>query len=175
LRWITVILSATTFALFGCNGDPMPTSALTFGTTTSVSSPSGWLSIADKAALIVACVKERGFSAELVEGFGIYIEGPQLEAAEEAKNLCRDEIDARYADPPPLSDRELYNALVESVGCIREQGIELTAPPTFDAWVESSRIWTPYGEIPDSVDFWDLHSKCPQPGLGLTPSTVSRP
>jgi hypothetical protein len=128
--------------------------------------------MADKAVLIVACVRELGFDAEVANDILVYVSGPQLEAAEAAADRCHQQIDAAYADPPPLNHREYYDALLSAQECIRAQGIELPPPPTFDTWVEAGRRWSPHANIPDTVDFWEIHRICPQPGLGLTGSST---
>lgn len=130
-------------------------------------------SIADQAALIVECLRERGFSAEVYEGIGVYVEGPQLAEAEKAQGECADEVEAAYPLPPPLSDREGYEAQVATAECLRDQGLTIPDPPTYETWLESDRAWSPYGNLTTSYDFWALHRVCPQPGLGLTPSTSS--
>lgn len=146
-----------------------------------------WYSIAEKAALFVACFQERGFQAELYEEIGIMMDlGDQPEAAQRAENECWDEIDARYPDPPRLSDREAYDALLEAAECLRAEGIAVSDPPTFEAWADSRNApvsedglgqpqWHPHSEIPVSADFWALHRRCPQPGLGLTPEGGGTP
>lgn len=144
-----------------------------------------WYSIAEKAELIVACIQERGFQAEVYE-IGVLLHyGGQQEAAERAHAECSEEIDARYPDPPRLSDREMYDALLEAAECLRAEGIAVSDPPTFEAWVDSrnppmSEVvvnppWSPHAEIPVDADFWALHRKCPQPGLGLTPEGGEAP
>lgn len=157
------------------------------GSTTNLGvTTTTWYSIAEKAALFVACFQERGFQAEVYEEIGIRMDlGDQPEAAQRAEDECWDEIDARYPDPPRLSDREAYDALLEAAECLRAKGIAISDPPTFEAWVDS-RIpsaseelvnppWHPHSEIPVSADFWALHRKCPQPGLGLTPEGGDAP
>lgn len=167
---VTVLLVALT----ACTGQAGGTTTNLDVTTTT------WYSIAEKAELIVACIQARGFQAEVYE-IGVWLKfGGQQEAAERAHDECSDEIDARYPDPPLLSDREAYDAHLEAADCLRALGIEISDPPTFEAWADSRNApvsedglgqpqWTPHSEIPDSADFWALHRKCPQPGLGLTP------
>ena len=60
-------------------------------------------------------------------------------------------------------------------GRLRRLGIEVSDPPTFEAWVESGHLWTPHAEIPDWADFWAIHRRCPQLGLGLTPEGRGAP
>ena len=129
--------------------------------------------MAEQAALTVACLRERGFSAEVYEGIGVMVKGPQLAQAEVASGECSDEVEAAYPGPPPLSDREGYDALVATAGCLRGEGLSIPDPPTYEAWLDSDKWWTPYRYVTASDDFWALHRVCPQPGLGLTPSTTS--
>lgn len=145
---------------------------------TNDSSPLGgtqgtWYSLADKAALIVECVRERGFSAEVYEGIGIKLGGPQLEEAEQAEAKCAGEVEAAYPGPPPLSGPELYDALLETAECLRDEGISVRSAPTIDTWIDNDRRWNPYDYVNFDDDFWALHSICPQPGLGLTAPTSS--
>ena len=145
-------------------------------TTNPVSTPTTWYSMAEKAELIVACIRERGFRAEVSEGIGIhlYYDG-QEEAANQAHAECSDDVDARYPDPPPLSDREYYDALLASAECLEAEGVTVSEPPTFATWVDSGRMWSPFLDIGLDEDFWALHRKCPQPGLGLTPEGEASP
>ena len=144
--------------------------------TTQASPPATWYSMAEKAELIVACIRERGFRAEVSEGIGVmlYFDG-QEEAANQALDECSDDVDARYPDPPPLSDREHYDALLASAECLEAEGVTVSEPPTFATWVDSGHAWTPFSDIGLDEDFWALHRKCPQPGLGLTPEGEASP
>jgi hypothetical protein len=145
-------------------------------TTNPASPPTTWYSMAEKAELIVACIRERGFRAEVSEGIGIrlYYDG-QEEAAERASDECSAMVDEGYPDPPPLSEREYYDALLAAAECLEVEGVAVSDPPTFETWVESGRTWSPFNDIGLDDDFWALHRKCPQPGLGLTPEGGSEP
>ena len=145
-------------------------------TTNPASPPTTWYSMAEKAELIVACIRERGFRAEVSEGIGIhlYYDG-QEEAAERASDECAAMVDEGYPDPPPLSDREYYDALLASAECLEAEGVTVSEPPTFATWVDSGHAWTPFSDIGLDEDFWALHRKCPQPGLGLTPEGEASP
>jgi hypothetical protein len=139
-------------------------------TTNPVSPPTTWYSMAEKAELKVACILERGFRAEVYEGIGVMVHyDGQEEAVERAVAECSDDVDARYPDPPLLSDRESYDAFLEAAECLEAEGVTVSDPPTFETWVESGRTWSPFSDIGLDDDFWALHRKCPQPGLGLTP------
>ncbi len=143
------------------------------GTSSTIGNQDTWYSMADQAAFIVECVRERGFSARVYEGIGIWIDDPQQqEAAEAAEAECSDEVEAAYPRAPPLSARESYDALRQTAECLRDQGVAVEEAPTFDTWIESDRQWGPYQSFTPNWDFWALHRLCPQPGLGLTPSTV---
>jgi hypothetical protein len=81
----------------------------------------------------------------------------------------------------PLEDisqeewEQAYAATVESAECLRGQGYDVPATPTFQAWKDSYFVdesgagqWVPWGFVPGEMSqsaFEELEATCPQVGL----------
>jgi len=116
----------------------------------------------------VACLKSRGIDAEVENGFGVLFTDPTGTAYEE----CQAKVDELMPPHPLMSDRENYEAWVQAAECIRDLGFDVAETPSFEVWVEDrGKNWNPYDDLLGET-FWEVHAICPQPGLGLSPSTT---
>lgn len=149
-------------ALVACSGSGIET-------TTTQPTAATWYSVIERAEATVACMREEGVDAELSEPFGVLY--PDLPGMENVYNQCSEKIDRTMPFPPPMSAEESYDAWREAADCLRELGFDIPPAPSIEVWrEESNENWDPYDNIPIE-SFWDIHKKCPQPGLGLEPST----
>jgi hypothetical protein len=78
-------------------------------------------------------------------------------------------IEAIGANLEPVKSEDEWSAVYEGLRqvheCLTDQGLDLPAPPSFQAWQDSGRNWGPFGDVPPDVmaeRSVELERACPQ-------------
>lgn len=132
------------------------------------------LSQGEKAEAVAACMRDRGFAAEVIEGgggtWGVRhgSDPAQAEADEAAYEACDAELGA--AGETAYDARFDYDYKLWLAECLRSEGFDIPDPPTYDAWAEAvddPANWSPYVFV--NIDalirdgqFDSLTYRCPQ-------------
>lgn len=134
----------------------------------------------------VACMRDRGWEIVVDDnsdgtfGFGAPgISEDQFTAYTADVEDCT-RLNSHIKSLDDYTDEEwetAYDKTVESAECLRGQGYDIPATPSFQAWKESyyagdgSQQWVPWGFVPVPSMSGDearaLEAICPQVGLGL--------
>lgn len=128
--------------------------------------PSTWFNAAERAEAVVECLREHGVGADIENSIGVRLTGDDGGAYE----TCSRNVDTLMPPPPIMDDDESYTAWAKAAECIRKLGFPVPPTPSFEVWVdEKGANWNPYDDLGEA--FWEVHARCPQPGLGLTATT----
>lgn len=131
----------------------------------------------DYLAALVACYREAGWDAEIVDGDGLRVpsvtEG-QRDAFEVTVAECEQQLGAPPMAPPLDEEqiRDHYDALLEAAECLRQEGIDVEPPPSverfIDTWDADGGGWHPHQSIDSGApgDWEQLNERCPQPRSG---------
>lgn len=112
---------------------------------------------------------ERGWTVEISdEGIssGLIPDG-QLEKYEAANEECFSLLppEVGFDGLPDRERRRNYDYFVHTRECLVNGGVDLPAPPSYEAWTESKGAWRPYSDIPDDQIF-ELYERfkdiCPE-------------
>lgn len=157
---LIVVLACSALAISGCSA---PNSVTVDPEMTAPTSQQ------DLDAKMNACMADKGWDAiEQSDGsFSFETTDEQSELFLEASSACLELIGANL-EPVKSDDewRAIYESLVEVHECLNTQGLELPAPPSFQAWQDIKRNWGPYGDVPiEDIEerLSELEGACPQP------------
>lgn len=157
---VIVALAVSSLALCGCSAS---------GPVSVVQEITAPTSQQDLDVKMNACMAEQGWDAvEQADGsFNFETTDEQTELFLEASSACLELIGANL-EPVKSDDewRAIYESLVEVHECLNTQGLDLPAPPSFQAWQDMERNWGPYGDVPIEVieeRLSELEGACPQP------------
>jgi len=124
-----------------------------------------------QADLLEACMLEHGIPT-IRQGIAVGFKVPreQQESYEAALRVCSATVDEALPEPPVLTGRDYYEALVDAAECLRRLGYSIGDPPSLDSFLESLSSnrppWSPYLDLPDSMSqqAWnEALAACPQP------------
>lgn len=123
---------------------------------------------AEATELLAECLRERGWEVTVnpVDG-GIDSEYPsdQEDAASADSKACYESTGANQARELTADDYiRGYAMMLESLKCLREQGVDLPDAPSFQEYVDSKGNYTPYRDLPDGR-YEELLTACPQPHI----------
>ncbi len=120
---------------------PDPGSAEVYGTSRQM----------QQADLLEACMLEHGFPA-IRQGIAVGFKVPreQRESYEAAVRTCSAIVDGAFPEPPVLTGRDYYEALVDAAECLRGLGYSIgDLHPSTPSWSRcrptdrrGRRIWT---------------------------------
>lgn len=106
---------------------------------------------------LAECYSRLGVPAEITEdGFGIRVGEDGLDVDDELR-ICDETVGDHPDMPPPPSEEELselYDLMIDAVGCLQREGLPYVDPPSRDVFVESylasyhgvGAPWWPYTE-----------------------------
>lgn len=149
--------------------------------TTEMSTASGNNQWSDQRA-IQQCMQERGWAMELNEGDGsLLAEYPedQASAHEEDWAECQAQFPPTVIEVSQERAEAYYDALVEAGECLAAHGVDVPAPPSRQASVESmlsgggviDPLWDPYATLHEqgltSTKVADAEQHCPRPEWGV--------
>ena len=115
-----------------------------------------------------ACMAERGWTVTVDDDGGV--EGGYVEGQATAFRADSDACYAAASTDEPLTEARYenhYAALLATRECIIDQGYDLQAPPSYQAWRDADARWSPHRELVDAgiadSEFASLDEACPQP------------
>lgn len=142
---------------------------LLFGCSSPLSNEPGpsFPSDEEQTALYNACMGARGWHPTLRNDgtFDYTFTDEQYEQFATDSSECTDEIGVN--EEPDLTQeqwRSFHGKLVEVHDCLKDQGLELSGPPTFQRWMDEGRRWGPYGDVSPEVigdRLEELETACP--------------
>lgn len=159
--WLAVALSAALAA--GCTGSGVrsaPEESASHASSGTSESP-GSLTREREAQLIseyedrmVACFRDEGLEVAVGGEIG---GGWQLEpgtsggSTQDVMRRCNERIGTpQIAPPSPEEASQLYDLTLEMAACLEARGVEVSEPPSREAWVETTLAdrpaWTPYDD-----------------------------
>lgn len=127
----------------------------------------------DIANLMVSCLQEAGWPAELVDGGFTIVDDPRTDIEQQqAVESCLATLRENGVLPSvePLTEEQLkdrYEYLVAMRECLLDEGYALPAPPSLVSFVDSfGNNWTPFAQLPDvsGGELDRLNEVCPQAG-----------
>jgi hypothetical protein len=114
------------------------------------------------------CMTERGWivTVDPVDG------GVSAEFSSDQEDAYSADTDACYESTGANQARELtqddyakgYAMMLESLECLRNEGVDLPDAPSYQAYVDLKGMYTPYRDMPDGR-YEELLTACPQPQL----------
>lgn len=164
MRWVNAGLLPGTLVvvalltLTGCQA---------IGDTTAVESSSGSATAVPSQdevnAQIIGCMGPTGWAYEL-DGDGAPVfsyPDAQKEEFEKALQQCVDDLPV-----PEFTEDQWHNLLAlrkESAECLEALDFDVSAPPSYEVFVESDGAWNPFAEALDraSERFTEFQEKCP--------------
>lgn len=117
---------------------------------------------------LAACLAERGWNVTInpADG-GIDNEFPsdQEDAYAADRDACYDITGANDVRELTQDDyAKAYGMMLESLECLRNEGVDLPDAPSYQEYVDSKGMYTPYRDMPDGR-YEELLTACPQPQL----------
>lgn len=111
---------------------------------------------------LVECLSEQGWEARVetdpVTGLTVAADTPEVSDHDRFVADSEECVASLPQQPEPSTDaelRQMYDNLVARYECIRDEGYEPAAPPSFDSWLETFRAdqeapWDPFAGLGDS-------------------------
>ncbi len=159
--WLVIVLAGCT-----TGGSPVASPSTSWGPDSYDHYEAAY---ADWAPRYIACARKYGADAKELPDHAIdnaFAEGRPVKDFLDAE--CVDEVGERPKPPPATAEllQGLYVLYLEEAQCLREQGYDISQPPSQDEWVEnySGESWNPLMDVYlAGFDVQTADGKCPQP------------
>ena len=118
--------------------------------------------------MVAECLRDAGWNPRIEPDGSVNVEVPQgqEEQFETANKNCWSLVEMRTFDDYSHEERlDVYDGFLDLRHCIIEQGVDLPAAPSFQAWVDMNGVWSPYADVPRDVFMGvgqELLKECPQ-------------
>lgn len=119
---------------------------------------------------MVACLQEEGWEVVAIDDGSLnFAEGglPSSQYEKYADSVQTCELSSGLPTWDDLSEaqrRGNYQLVAENAQCLRDQGYDIPADPSFQKYEEDQAAWTPFADLDVSADELDnLEKVCPQP------------
>ena len=173
---------ATLLVLAGCAADGSPVAA---GWVEPAWMSTVRLELEEYQEAMVTCLADHGIRPLVTVG-GLVVSlaeadehGNTPPGWEELESRALEACSARVAEPDvwrAARDESAFQRELDVRDCLTYLGVEVSEPPTFEAWVEQVLPWGPYFDLLDlglsADDLYALFEQCPQTGLipiGINP------